>query len=161
MREFRGIDIITGEWIFGSLIVDEYGNYYIGKKIVPTPSKEMWFLQGRRSGKLIGRFVGIGFKMVIPESVGRDTGMADALNQKIFEGDILCFEKYNGVVEYSELFAKYRLIYSQHSGNWFDFEGKNGYPISHDGIVIGNKFEHPNLLEREGKIDVPPDIQKF
>ena len=93
MREilFRGKAFI-GEWVDGSLIIDETNNYYIGKAIMSKPSESMWFLQGRGNGKLFSRFVGIGFAMVIPETVGEFTGLYNGGNQKIFEDDIVRFE---------------------------------------------------------------------
>lgn len=93
MREilFRGQTFI-GEWVEGSLIIDESNNYYIGKAVMSKPSESMLFLQGRGNGKTLTRFVGIGFVRVIPETVGEFTGLYNCGKQKIFEEDIVRFE---------------------------------------------------------------------
>ena len=84
---------------------------------------------------------------VIPETVGQFTGMIDKNGKKIFEGDFVRTENYIGNVVYDEFFAKFKVIYSKFSGNWFDFEGEGGYPIFLDCEVIGNIHDNPELWE--------------
>ena len=84
---------------------------------------------------------------VIPETVGQYTGLTDKNGKKIFEGDIVRNKCYMGKVEYNDDFAKFYVVYSEFSGNWFDFEGEHGYPVSLDCEVISNIHDNPELLK--------------
>ena len=147
MREYRGIDIITGEWIFGSLIVDEKGNHYIGRAIMPAPSKSMLFLQGRRNSETLNRFIGMGFSMVIPVTVGEDTGMTDMNGKQIFEGDIVHTKEFNLK---DTKYEDHNYLIEFANGYYFLSRKKRKMALNvwnHQCEVIGNKFENSNLLK--------------
>lgn len=90
--------------------------------------------------------------LVDPYTVGEFTGMRDRHGKKIFEGDIVrvCDEDGIdiGVVKYNEDFGKYVVVYSQVSGNWFDFEGTDGeFLAAFCSEVIGNIHDNFDLMK--------------
>lgn len=83
------------------------------------------------------------FVEVIPETVGRFTGLTDRNGTKIFEGDIVKMnsgKRYIGIVEYWE--DSFRV--ASHKIKYFDFVS-----MAADGFgeVIGNVHDNPELLE--------------
>lgn len=125
MREilFRGKEFYTGEWVEG---------YYV---------------KGITRQGIVKSFTYHPRYDVILETVGQFTGLYDKNGKRIFEGDIVKHENDIGKVCYSESFAKFRVVYSQLSGNWFDFEGECCYPIALECEVIGNIHDNPELLK--------------
>ena len=80
-----------------------------------------------------------------------DTGLKDKNGMVIHEGDIVMSDdgsRYlTGAVGWNEDYAKYEVIYNQLTGNSFEFEGDDGYPVADLCEVIGNIHENPELLE--------------
>ena len=81
------------------------------------------------------------------------TGLKDKNGKEIYVGDIVRAEDDGrylvGAVEWNEDYAKCEVIYSQITGNSFEFEGDDGYPVANSCEVIGNIHENPELLEDE------------
>lgn len=164
MREiwFRGKRIDNGEWVEGSLIIDEKENYYIGKYIKSRDNCS-YYCTNRRNGKTLNRFIGIGFAMVIPETVGQFTGLTDKNGKRIFDGDILNGEQYpfRGVDGDHNYFAQVVWFDNSPAFGTFTFKnpksnvrgastGNTAYFEdfeSEDWEVIGNIHDNPELLK--------------
>lgn len=143
MREilFRGKRLGYGEWVDGSLFIDEkkdkheilvgYVNYRVGWE-------------------------------VDPETVGQFTGLTDKNGKKIFEGDIIQFHKYRGepdwvgVVKYEHCLymavGRMPLAYEKRIGEepyLCPFEMQISSIDKTTINVIGNIYDNPELLEVE------------
>lgn len=126
MREilFRGKRLNNGKWVEGYF----FRQYGINEII--TADNKLYY-------------------HVAPETVGQYI-CKDKNGDKMFEGDIIkANDNLIGAVEWNDTFAKYIVCYNQISGNWFDFEGENCYPVALDCVIIGNIYDNPELLESE------------
>lgn len=136
MREilFRGKRIDTGEWIEGLLLKlkdEEYGEIYA---IVSVNCESYRF--------------GISGDYVITDTIGQYTGLEDKNGVKIFEGDIVSFERVNalgyttkrtGDVRYYDKLPIFYIMAT--TGDAWDW-------CCCDNItVIGNIHDNPELLE--------------
>jgi len=94
---FRGMDVNTSEWIYGSLIDAGNGGQLF---ILPTPTCT--------SRPTCQQLMTTEMKQVDAETVGQWTGLKDSKNIQIFKGDIvdswadIADEDYIRVVEQSE-----------------------------------------------------------
>jgi len=67
--DFQAKRLADGQWVFGSLVVQEDGTVWIGRAVRGRSAKT--------------------WKQVDPKTVGQFTGFVDAEGKPIFEGDIL------------------------------------------------------------------------
>ena len=67
----------NGEWIYGDLIIDQYGKYYI------HPNANAFSVNEYNLAKCIQMIE------VIPETVGQCTGVPDKNGKLMFEGDVV------------------------------------------------------------------------
>lgn len=134
---FKGRTIINQEWIEGSLIHDEQGNYYIGE-FLPKQTTEI-VCCGRAQGKTLNRFKAIGFTMVDPKTICQYADVRDANGKRIYENDIL-FDKHGGY-----------MIVKWHNMK-FMLKGANGkqrtWAYVKEYRIKGNLFDNPELLKR-------------
>lgn len=127
--KFRGKSQYNGNWIYGSLvnenmIVQEIDHLY-------------------DDGFALGKW-----DLVDPETVGQYTGLKDSSGNEIYEGDIVEYEGMKGNVFFNE--ESLQFVFETNLGG---YEFKNGqrydeYPEYGTYKVIGNIYEHPELLER-------------
>ncbi|WP_239752786.1 YopX family protein [Mammaliicoccus sp. J-M40] len=143
--KFKAYDLTENEWInLGRIVLCEKG--------------ELWYLQGLDEN----------FKDIDPpyfkEDLGKawvllqSTGLFDKNGKEIYEGDILKENSMVGIVKFGR-YLDYEYIQYGLDGWLFSEKLKLGFvdtPLTeyvldpHCSIeVIGNKFEHPHLLEEE------------
>ena len=140
MREilFRGKRIDNGEWV--------YGHFY----------------ETRGNGKNVFRiYEGLNHKhhTIIPETIGRYTGLIDKNGTKSFEGDIVrhhngCF---GNAVEKGKVYWDERSCGWRRTSNGAFHHGIVGtYKMSPECVyeVIGNIHDNPELIGGKGEGDV-------
>ena len=149
---YKGKRKDNGGWIYGDLIIDQYGKYYI------HPNVNAFSVNEYNLAKCIQMIE------VIPETVGQCTGLKDKNGKLIFEGGVLKgfnypflsdgeFNYYAVVIwfENSPAFgistvknpqSKVRGISDGNTDFIYDWN-------SNDWEVIGNIHDNPELLEVE------------
>ena len=132
MREilFRGKRIDNGEWLEGSFLNDRDGSFYI----CPAVSDISYGDGGNR------RRIGCWYK-VDPSTVGQYTGLKDKNGKRIFEGDILCFDKTVFVCYWDGGNIEFGLRNNEESIGM-------AYMAVYDAEIIGNVHDNPELLEK-------------
>ena len=125
MREilFRGKTERFGNWIEGSLIVGrDLESGQLEHLIAPLSA---YYTE---------------VKKVIPETIGQYTGLNDKNGTKIFEGDIVAFDKNKYVIEWKT--ERVGFGYGHRADRMLEVDGKHCE-------VIGNIHNKPELLGDE------------
>ena len=140
MREnmglYRGKRKANGEWVFGAL--------YKQTHFYGDPCAEWYIITSTESLEYDQE---LEYHEVDPETVGQYTGVTDKNGKKVFEHDIVRFDRCTFVVE----FAYFRM--------GFCFNGLHGrgcvpgFTMAHweHLEVIGNIHDNPELLDEKGK----------
>lgn len=137
MREilFRGKRLGDGEWVDGSLFIDD---------------------KGEKHEILIGY---VNYRVlweVDPDTVGQHTGLTDKNGKRIFEDDIvcICYEDSNGV-KYREI---RKVFYDSEDCRWYPLSWEEHCDFCDNWTeiqsleVIGNIHDNPELIgERKDK----------
>lgn len=139
MREilFRGKRKDCDGWTFGSLI--KVGAYCC---ILPDDSGEYYDYPYLDSD--FGTIDGCAIP-VIPETVGQFTGLKDALDRKIFEGDIVQGEKLCDIGCYPHWEVVKRTV--TYDTDVCAFEPLDKMNFNGPIMIIGNIYNNPELLE--------------
>jgi len=124
--KFRGKSIESGEWVYGSLIIEEEKHYIVQSvtEHIKRYDYEVYMIE------------------VNPETVGQYTGLHDKNGKEIYEGDIV-------KITFSEeimpiVFNKARFVIVDKYNNRFEL-----YEFVNNLEVIGNTTDNPELLESE------------
>ncbi len=151
--KFRGLTE-EGKWVYGSLLKDEKGNFYIGELIKSKSTYSVNMDNRRRTNKTRDRFLAIGFIMVIPESVGQFTGLHDKNKKPIYDGDIveeyftngkLWKKRYIGFKSGSFIGTNIPLQKEQ-VNNSFSIYTNEFRGMESDWVIIGNVHQNPELM---------------
>lgn len=127
--KFRGKSIYDEEWLYGSLVKIEKDRYAV---IPPLNDIEI--------GKSIGMYE------VCLETVGQFTGLSDKNEKKIYEGDLLLIDGYEGVKIYNKVGIK---------DGCFGYLGERSgklLPFCHYNVaeeIAGNIYDNPELIKEE------------
>lgn len=118
MREikFRGFQRELNKWVYGDLIR------------VPDWSTFIFNWESSFEDRI----------QVDSDSVGQYTGLKDKNGKEIYEGDILCWPKYEGTKNQARWVVEWNNERSEYT-KW--------HPIK-EAEVIGNIYEHPDLLTK-------------
>ena len=127
----------NGEWIYGDLIIDQYGKYYI------HPNANAFSVNEYNLAKCIQMIE------VIPETVGQCIGLKDKNGKLMFEGDVVnaLFDfgmPIKSVCGFND--GAFGLLAKQHGAEHFH-AFTSICNVKYE--VIGNIYDNPELLEVE------------
>ena len=132
---FRGKRADNGEWIEGSLLGIDWCDKPSTYSIAPNTPVSVFY-------------------SVIPETVGQYTGLTDKNGNRIFEGDICRFKRFNdiyiGKIVFNVKTASFVMWYQSIVGAYGEKATHKMLLSVCDGIeVIGNIHDNPELLGGE------------
>jgi len=145
--KFRGRRVDSGEFVYGSLILAPNGSYNTAFIAIDEYTDNDYTLCGNDGEVRIFSKI----YPVIPETVGQFTGLRDSKRttefpegQEIYDKDLIS-DGYNniGIVEWLD---------GDNPGfylHWTNVETGCFDGIGEWGTVVGNKFQHPELLAGE------------
>lgn len=133
---FRAKTANTGKWVYGYYAVSSwYEDGTTIHMIIPLdsmvyPGSEVWY------------------EIVDPKTVSQYTGLDDVDGNKIFEGDIIQSDSNIGDVKWNETHASFLMLMRSVTGALYYVAIDEAAAIS--SKVIGNIYDNPELMEREG-----------
>jgi uncharacterized phage protein (TIGR01671 family) len=128
--KFRGVSIVSGNWIYGCLFINEDMRTFIVHELI---TKDTYYSE------------------VVYESVGQFTGRIDMNGNEIYEGDLVMVPYGNGKVEYASNQAMFIITWIDDREAYNEslaYEPKS-YKYGRtrkDLEIIGNVFQNPELL---------------
>lgn len=148
--KFRGKRIDNGEWVYGSLVVEE-NKYYIALSIndnIKRDDYDVYMLE------------------VIPETIGQFTGLYDNTKKEIYENDIVTGIEYPFIDEGKQNYIGIVMFYDDVAQFGYEYKCirkdkrgisngiNNEFEANEDLIcetleVIGNITDNPELLGGE------------
>jgi uncharacterized phage protein (TIGR01671 family) len=138
--KFRGMCIISGNWVYGDLI---HGVGHKDGKLYILP-----LVKNLASVKHCDPLDGV---EVDPKTIGQFTGLHDKSGKEIYEGDILnvCNGSINGRLWMQKPYSVKYILNKGFDICMFcwDKDGNNIMDSTHWCEVIGNIYEHPELLK--------------
>lgn len=157
MREilFRGKRMDNGEWVEGYVFDNDFSDdkrYFVGSLVVEPDG-------GSKSYDF--DITGMNFCEVDPETICQYTGLTDKNGKKIWEGDIISYQRDNDDCPFPNKDTKKRfgkVFYQGFRSTFAIGMGRNGSRSINDDLwkyvqngnrveVIGNVFDNPELLE--------------
>lgn len=123
MREilFKGKRLDNGEWVEGYFMPRPN----LGKTYIVTVGHALWY-------------------EVDPSTVGQYTGLQDKNGKRIFEGDIINYNKSAEVVRFD---TSLRIPCFTTGIGWGSSTKEHPYKISKRHVVIGNIHDNPELMK--------------
>jgi uncharacterized phage protein (TIGR01671 family) len=135
--KFRGLESMTGDWVYGNLVQTGVGMRYIIPRNLIGDVIPQW--------------------LVDRDTVGQYTGLKDKNGKEIYEGDIVEFTWFDYVGSDTQFkgLVKYRSgLYEIWKNDKTEFFGSDGaFILNHVWLqdeefeVIGNIYENPELLK--------------
>jgi hypothetical protein len=119
--KFRGLEVLTGDWVFGNHVLKGTGSHYILPQNLVANDIPQYHVDG--------------------DTVGQNTGLKDKNGKAIYEGDIVTDEEnFVGPILYEDGSFKVHCIDLMATGHLFG-------QVSKYLNIIGNIYENPELLE--------------
>jgi uncharacterized phage protein (TIGR01671 family) len=135
MREikFRGTGVDDGDWVYGSLVIDDQ-KYYILEKVETVNE----YGDGTD-------FYATDWSEVIDETVGQYTGLKEKNGLEIYEGDVLRDSESIVIVKFVD--GEFSVDYRTMGGKWRNYGSLFDYLKDYEGEVIGNVYENYELIK--------------
>lgn len=143
MREikFRGKRLFDNkEW--------KYGFYYL---YIDNLGKEFHNILNEEEQVTVNEYGATvpAFTNIDKNTLGQYTGLKDVNGKEIYEGDIVLINKeknIKGIVKYSETYAEFIVVNTNNITD--EYEPLADYKKYLE--ILGNEYENPELLEKEG-----------
>lgn len=130
--KFRGKKLENGEWLYGDLVQDDEGGYYV----YPNDCDGL-YLNNR----------------VDPYTIGQFTGLLDKNGKQIYEGDIIQGEyNHKHLIRYIEEDARFTSTLVAYVGDKYAERCNTGdvtqkWINEFNKVVIGNIYDNPELMD--------------
>ena len=141
LTKFRGKSLSTGEWVYGSLVIEEYENNITYAIVTDTSFEEQRYSRCGGDVELYATAF-----IVDPNTVGQYINIDDKDEKEIYERDFVQ-DKFNNIGEVKV--GHYEYDSKFHLGVHIVFTDKSICPFTgcvYREKVIGNRTDTPELL---------------